>query len=122
MSAARVLVVEDDPCIRDLVTMALSDEGYEVIAASDGAIALDFTREYPPDVILLDMQMPVMDGWTFARMYRQTCASCAPIVVITAATDARARAAEIEADDCLGKPFDLDALLDCVDRFAHVRR
>jgi CheY-like chemotaxis protein len=63
------------------------------------------------------MKMPVMDGWTFAAAYREQPAPRAPIVVMTAAHDSRARAAEICADSFLAKPFDLDHLLDIVRRF-----
>jgi CheY-like chemotaxis protein len=111
------LVVDDHKEIRDLVGMVLSDEGYEVVTAPDGAVALKRCAEYPPSVVLLDMQMPVMDGWEFARRYRQTPGPHAPIVVMTAAQDARHRAAQIGADGYLAKPFDLDDLVRCVERF-----
>jgi two-component system OmpR family response regulator len=63
----RVLVVDDDASIRDLVDMALSDDGYEVISAAHGAAALVLVGRAKPDVILLDMRMPVMNGRTFAQ-------------------------------------------------------
>ncbi len=114
----RVLVVDDDDAIRRILTLVLSDEGYEVEAAPNGAVALDFAREYPPDVILLDMWMPVMDGWQFAESYRQLPGPHAPIIVLTAAVDAAARAQQINADAYIGKPFDLQHLLELVARFA----
>jgi len=118
MVQPRVLVVDDDTSIRSFVEMALDGEGYAVSTATNGAQALEVTGELQPDLILLDMRMPVMDGWTFARAYRQQAGPHAPIVVITAATDAGERAAEIQADGFLGKPFDLDELLGLVSRFA----
>jgi CheY-like chemotaxis protein len=112
-----VLVVEDDQALRDVIEWALADAGYLVTAAENGAVALRVVQDTPPCAILLDMRMPVMDGWTFARTYRGQAGPHAPIVVITAAPDAGARASEIQADDYLGKPFDLDDLLGIVSRY-----
>ena len=114
----RVLVVDDDPGIREVVLMALSDEGYDVLAAPNGWVALAFAAEHPPDVILLDYSMPVCDGPTFAAAYRQGPAPHAPIVLVTASHEVRRRAEEARTGDCLGKPFDLDRLLDVVARYA----
>jgi two-component system chemotaxis response regulator CheY len=110
-----ILVVEDDEDIRDFVVQALSDAGYAVMDASNGAEALAQVDRQPPKAILLDMRMPVMDGWRFAELYR-TRPQKAPIIVMTAAHDAQARAAEVGAAGLLGKPFDLDGLLDVVQR------
>ena len=120
MSAAGrgdVLVVEDDPDLLSLVAMILRDAGYDVAAAEDGLQALARIEERMPGVILLDMRMPVMNGWEFAREYRARFARAAPIVVVTAAEDARARAQEIGADAWLEKPFDLDDVVRTVARF-----
>jgi DNA-binding response OmpR family regulator len=108
--AGRVLVADDDRQIREFVRVALEDEGYEVLTAADGASALALALAAPPDVILLDLNMPVMDGWRFAAAYRGA-AGRAPIVVLTAAADAARRRHEIGAVAWLGKPFDLDELL-----------
>ena len=88
IGAATVLVVDDDPDIRDFVQFGLEDEGYRVLTASHGQAALNLLRRSAVNLILLDMRMPVMDGWTFASLYRQQAAPCAPIVLITAAQDA----------------------------------
>jgi CheY-like chemotaxis protein len=117
MVQPHILVVDDDTSIRSFVEMALDSEGYAVSTATNGAHALEVTGNVRPDLILLDMRMPVMDGWTFARTYRQQAGPHAPIVVITAATDAGERAAEINADGYLGKPFDLDELLGLVSKY-----
>jgi CheY-like chemotaxis protein len=117
----RVLVVDDDESIREFVDMALSSEGHQVMTAPHGAAALEVIAVSPPDVILLDMKMPVMDGWEFARVYRQVPGWHAPIVVITAAQDAAGRAAEVAADGHLPKPFDLDDLFRVVDEHAAAR-
>lgn len=116
----RVLVVDDDS-IRDFVSVALSYEGYEVVSAENGEAALGaIDRGRGVAVILLDMRMPVMDGWEFARVYRERPGPHAPIIVLTAARDAADYAAQIQADGFLAKPFDLDALLRTVAR--HARR
>ncbi len=112
-----VLVVDDDEGIREFVAIALSDEGYEVATATDGAAALELVEQRPPAVILLDMRMPVMDGWAFTREYRRRPGPHAPIVVVTAARDAGDRAAQIGAEGVLPKPFRLAELLDVVGEF-----
>ncbi len=118
MAAEHVLVVEDQPDIRDFVALVLENEGYRVTTAGNGAIALEEVARQRVDVVLLDMRMPVMDGWTFAHVYRQQPGPHAPIVVLTAAQDAAERAAQIQADGYLGKPFLLDDLLSIVARHA----
>ena len=107
----RVLVVDDDPDIRRVLVYALSDEGYEVDQAPDGHLALELVAQNPPDIILLDMKMPGVDGWAFARLYRERFEHHAPIIVLTAAQDAEQRAADIKAESYLSKPFDLDGLI-----------
>jgi CheY-like chemotaxis protein len=113
-----VLVVDDDDGIRDSIDMTLSDEGYQVLTATHGADALTLVDQHLPSLILLDMRMPVMDGWQFARAYRQRPGPHAPIVVVTAALEAAGRAAEIHADGVLPKPFRLADLLEVVGRYA----
>lgn len=116
--APRVLVVDDDASIRQFIAMALTDSGYEVTTASHGHEALESAQRSPPDVILLDMRMPVMDGWAFARAYRDRPPPHAPVVVLTAARDAALSAADISADGFLPKPFELRELLRIVGDFA----
>ncbi len=111
-----ILVVDDDPLIRDCLASALEDEGYEAITAPHGAAALQWLEQCRQagaaqvSAIILDMRMPVMDGWAFAEAYRRTPAPHAPIVVITAAHDTDC-AAQIEPATVVAKPFDLDELL-----------
>jgi CheY-like chemotaxis protein len=114
----QVLVVDDDEGVREFLVMALASVGYEVVSAPDGAAALELLATSRPTVILLDMLMPNMDGWEFARLYEQQPGPHAPIIVLTAARDAQARAAEIKADAWLAKPFHLDALFACVEQYA----
>jgi DNA-binding response OmpR family regulator len=115
----RVLLIEDDTAIREIVELALRDEGYEVLVAPEGTAALALIEQHPPDVILLDMKMPQTDGWAFAAQYAQqhAVATRAPIIVLTAAQDAAARAAEIGATDYLAKPFELEALLAMIAKY-----
>ena len=117
MAQARILVVDDDTSIRGFVEMALDSEGYAVSTATNGAQALQVTDQLRPDLILLDMRMPVMDGWEFAHAYQSRPGPHAPIVVVTAAADARERAKQIHAVDFLAKPFDFDDLVRIVQQF-----
>ncbi len=112
MTPARpIMVVEDDDNIRDFVELILEGEGYPVVTASNGAIALDLLEQCAPSLILLDVRMPVMDGREFARRYRAWPDPRAPIVVVTAAVEAAERAAELGAAGYLAKPFDLNVIL-----------
>ena len=113
-----MLVVDDDPDLRQVLTDLLADEGYDVVTAPDGQLGLERAREYPPAVILLDYQMPRCDGRQFAVAYRQLPGPHAPIVLLTAAATVRQRAAEVGADAFIGKPFDLRLLYEVVERYA----
>lgn len=110
-----VLVIEDEPDLRALMALVLEDRGYTVLTASDGREGLEVLGRSKPDVILLDMKMPVMDGWEFARRYRATFEQPAPIVVLTAAEDPRTRAEEVGAVAGLGKPVELDLLFEAIE-------
>ena len=111
MASTIILVVEDDMDLRDAVEWALEDSGYMVRTASNGAEALAQLELERPDLILLDMRMPVMDGWAFARLYRRRSGHQAPIVVVTAAQDAAEWARQIQAAGYLAKPFEIDQLI-----------
>jgi len=111
-----VLVVEDDPDMREVEVLMLTGAGYRVMQAADGVEALEQVAAEMPGLILLDMRMPRMNGWEFAREFRSRYNSGTPIVVVTAAPDADARADEIAADGCLSKPFRMAALLEAVRR------
>lgn len=114
IGAARVLVVEDDPDLAALEAEVLKLRGHEVDVASNGREALDAVGRARPDLILLDMKMPVMNGREFADEYRRREPFTPPIVVVTAADDAQRRAAEVGASGWIAKPFDPEALLDKV--------
>ncbi len=119
--SAPILVVEDDPDLLALVEMILSDAGYRVRTAGDGRTALARVAEEMPALVLLDMRMPVMNGWEFAREFRARHGHAAPIVVVTAAENARLRAEEVGAEGWLEKPFDVDDVLRMVARFVEPR-
>ena len=117
MPDVRVLVVDDEPGIRATVAAMLEIEGYEVAEAMNGAEALVAVEQDPPDVILLDMRMPVLDGWGFAEQLRGR-GHRTPIVVMTAARDAARWAREIAATAFVSKPFGYDDLIRAVERAA----
>ncbi|HEU4782636.1 MAG TPA: response regulator [Ktedonobacterales bacterium] len=112
-----ILVVDDDDTIAMTLESFLVEEGYMVMVAHNGKEALQRAEESSPAVILLDMKMPIMDGWAFASAYRQQSGPHAPIIVMTAAHDSRQRASEIAADGFIPKPFDLDELLAVIRRY-----
>jgi len=113
--SARVLIVEDDPDLRGLLRTMLAMEGLDVDEAPHGRAALDSMQRRRPDLILLDMRMPIMDGWAFCReLDRQ--GDRPKVIVLTAAADPAERAAEVRADGWLGKPFEYKALLSAVER------
>lgn len=110
-----ILVVDDDIAIQDTLREILESEDYPVAVASNGAEALRVLERVRPSLVLLDMRMPVLDGWGFARELARRDFR-APVLVMTAAQDARRWAAEIGADGYLAKPFSLTDLLDTVER------
>jgi two-component system chemotaxis response regulator CheY len=105
-----ILIVDDDPAIRATISEVLTDEGYQVAMATNGAEALDAIEQALPALILLDMRMPILDGWGFARALGVRRVAV-PVIVMSAAQDARRWAEEIRAAGALPKPFDLDELL-----------
>src|SRR6187402_2084223 len=112
MASGRVLVAEDDKSVRDSLVRALTFEGYEVSTAEDGAEALMAVLETQPDVILLDVLMPHVDGLTACRKLRER-GDRTPILVLTAKHRVSDRVAGLDAgaDDYLVKPFALEELL-----------
>lgn len=110
MPDLRILVVDDEESIRETVSYMLESEGYDVAQATNGAEALQVVDAVPPDLVLLDMRMPVLDGWGFAAELRRRGHEV-PIVVMTAARDAAHWAAEIAAAGFVAKPFGYDDLI-----------
>lgn len=115
-SDSEILVVDDDPAILMTVADILEFEGYSVCTASNGAEALALLDDVRPRLILLDMRMPVLDGWGFSMILKERGFQ-SPVVVMTAAQDAGRWAKEIEAAAYLAKPFDLNDLLSTVESF-----
>ncbi len=109
-----VLVVDDESDIRQAVAEVLADEGYQVVAACDGVEALAKARAYHPEVVLLDLMMPRMDGWEFRRAQKHDPeVSRIPVVVLSALGPD-----SLEAEGYVGKPFDVDELVSAVRRYA----
>ena len=108
--AKTILIVEDDPNISELVQMYLEKEGYNTRIASDGGQGLDLFRQLRPDLVLLDIMLPVMDGWSVLRTIRQD--SKTPVIMLTAKgeTNDKVQGLKQGADDYLTKPFHLDEL------------
>ena len=110
-----ILVVEDDPEILSTVADILEFEGYEVECATNGAEALKILERVRPGLVLLDMRMPVLNGWEFARIVNERGIKL-PILVMTAAQNARRWAEEIGAAGYVSKPFDIPDLIDAIER------
>ena len=115
MSDGPILVVDDDPNILDVVSELLDMEGYRVATAANGAEALRSVEQQLPSLVLLDMRMPVLDGWGFAKELHARGVKL-PILVMTAAQNARVWAEEIGAQGYVAKPFEVPALLDAVEK------
>jgi two-component system KDP operon response regulator KdpE len=106
----RILVVDDEEDARRLLRMALGSADYEIIEAADGLVALRLAYEMRPDLIVLDVGMPLMDGWLTVQRIREVWDT--PIIMVTAftAVDNRVRGLSLGADDYITKPFDIDEL------------
>ena len=109
--ASRVLVVEDDPGISSAVALELGHQGYETLVVEDGSAALAAWSDWGPDLVLLDLGLPMLDGVEVCRRIR--AASHTPIVVLTArgSVQDRVRGLDAGADDYIAKPFSLEELL-----------
>jgi CheY-like chemotaxis protein len=114
-----VLVIDDDPAIREVVSTILALEGYPVVSAESGAEALEELRGgVQPCVILLDLRMPDMDGWELrARLKREPQLADIPVVVLSGDHDAAKAAQALSANGFLMKPVELTDLLQVVRRY-----
>jgi two-component system chemotaxis response regulator CheY len=102
-----ILVVDDEPSLRALTADALRDEGYEVRTAENGKHAIEMLATWTPDVIVLDMMMPVLDGWGFIETYRKVARADIPIIGVSAAMTSLVanRLKALGVHICLAKPF-----------------
>ncbi len=109
--AIKVLVVEDDRNIAELLEMYLKKEGYEPVMAHDGGQGLELFRSEKPDLVLLDIMMPVMDGYAVCRAIRAE--SMVPVIMLTAKgeTDDKVDGLKLGADDYITKPFQMREVL-----------
>lgn len=110
-----VLVVDDDPDVRGILGMLLEREGYEVITAIDGAAALEHVTDSRISLVVLDLQMPRLDGEHFRRVFRER-GGHAPILLITGAAVTPEELAHLGADAYVAKPFDVETVLDTTAR------
>lgn len=116
-TATQVLVVDDEPQVVWMLQFSLEAEGYQTISARDGRTALDEIMEHRPGMVLLDIMMPVMDGWSVLEELRTLPAEERPRVVVVSARASvrdREKAVELGADAFVAKPFNMDDLLGVV--------
>lgn len=116
MAPRRVLVVEDDDGIAGVLVDLLADEGYDVRRAADGRAGLALLEAWPPDLVLLDLMMPVLDGQGFRRAQLGLGGRLAeiPVVLLTGAREGAARGEQLGAAASIVKPFELDVVTETV--------
>ena len=110
-----ILLVEDDESLRSLLAMILTDAGYQVDTARDGLTALTVLEETAVALIVLDMNLPNLNGWDVARAARAAGIQ-APVIMMSGGTEPAGWAASIQAADYLAKPFSMEDLLRVVQR------
>ncbi len=121
-SPKRLLIVEDDQEMRQLVLYTFEDEGYEVSTAANGLEALEKVSQYSPDVILLDLNMPLMDGAALsAELKSNPLTKHLPLIAISAAENLR-RHVEMPVEGWIVKPFDMAQLITTVEILAERQR
>ncbi|MEW6608528.1 MAG: response regulator [bacterium] len=112
---AKILIVDDDRYIIDVVKVALEIQGYEIIDAFDGEEALAKTIHEFPDLILLDLLMPKMDGWeVYEQLKGETETAHIPIIIISALSEETSMPERMEVEDYIAKPFEMNDLLNRV--------
>jgi DNA-binding response OmpR family regulator len=115
----RILIVDDDDAILEFMTLALGDEGYEIAVAKNGALALEKIPTFQPDLIILDMVMPRMDGESFLLAFRADNQKT-PVIGLSASKRFHDSLAHLPLNDFLPKPFSLDELIDFVKKYLPV--
>jgi CheY-like chemotaxis protein len=107
-----VLIVDDDATITSVLEFLLADSGYEVRSAGDGRVALQLSEEWHPDLILLDLMMPVMNGWeVMTRLRANPEMRHIPVLILSADQNVARKAMDLGAEGYIAKPFDVDDLL-----------
>lgn len=111
MMAKKVLIVEDDSNIAELLNLYLEKEGFEPLVAKDGGKGVEQFRAFQPDLVLLDIMLPVMDGWSVLKKIRES--SKVPVIMLTAKgeTSDKVSGLEMGADDYIVKPFEMKEVL-----------
>ena len=123
MAEAKILVVDDVPTNVRLLEAVLVSKGYEVVSANDGETAMELVTSAKPDLVLLDVMMPGIDGYEVCRMLRaDESTAVLPVVMVTASTNEKTKAIDAGADDLIGKPFDHDELLARVRSLLRIKR
>lgn len=112
MNKHAVLVIDDDPDIRDVIAQTLVDEGYDIVTCADGQAALDLLATWKPDVILLDLMMPIMSGWEVLEQLKtiKTLGRIS-VVLLSASRELETTAKQSGVAGYLAKPFDLERLI-----------
>jgi DNA-binding response OmpR family regulator len=107
----RVLIVDDDDELAEVLRQALRESGYAVATVRHGAAALELIGQIQPDLILLDLRMPIMDGWSFVTQYRRNEKVGGRIVLLSGHPNVRDISQSLGADAYIGKPFELTQLI-----------
>lgn len=120
MAAAKILCIEDEPDMVDLMRLLLTRKGYQFLGAKGGRDGLQIAQEQQPDLILLDIMMPDMDGWqVYQTLRKDERTASIPVIVVTARakTDEQLRALrEAKVDDYITKPFGPAQLLESIEK------
>lgn len=112
---AKILIVDDDKYIIEIVKIALEIKGYEIISAFEGEEALDKAMHEFPDLILLDLLMPKMDGWeVYKRLKEYSKTTHLPIIIMSALEEEIGIIEEMQVEDYIEKPFDVNELVNRV--------
>jgi two-component system, chemotaxis family, chemotaxis protein CheY len=112
-----ILVVEDDPDVRDALVLLLEREGYSVTCADNGQEALERLRAAPSALVILDLMLPVMDGFEFrVQQLQDPVIARVPVIVLSSGGDLSRKVEPLHVEACLSKPLDLERLLGVVAR------
>jgi DNA-binding response OmpR family regulator len=117
MDSYKIMIIDDDPVIRELLYFNLSVRGYKVISCASGQKALEMFSQEKPDLILLDVMMPEMDGWEVLKILRDHYDRDIKILMLTAKGTERDKLigkSILKADEYVTKPFDLESLLNLI--------